>query len=365
MPPVDPHTPCHHRLAFEHATDVMLFIGTDQRIQEANPAVIRTYGYEPAELVGRPITFLRAPEDLGAFPVHWSQANTGPARFQTIHRKKDGTPFPVEVSTQSVPFGTQRLILSLIRDVSDRHELERLKGDFLNAVTHELRTPLTSIKGFTEFLEDGLAGPLSPSQLQYLAEIQLGTRQLERLVDDLLDYARIEAGRFQLRIQSLNGAALVARIAGSFAPQAAEANLSLEVGHPEGPIDLEADPDRLTQILNNLLSNAIKFTASGGTVRLELAASGPTCRFLVTDTGIGIPREQLGRVFDRFYQADSKLTRSFKGTGLGLAITRSLVQAHHGTISVESQLGVGTSFVVELPRVQPAAARAQRDILPD
>lgn len=245
--------------------------------------------------------------------------------------------------------GKVRFAIAIVHDLTERMRLERLKGDFLNAVTHELRTPLTSIKAYSEFLEDELLGPLSPEQHAFVAQLQRGANQLELLVDDLLDYARIEAGQFAVRPQPCDATAVLRQVAEAFEPIARARELTLAVSAPDERLEIQADPNRLVQILNNLMSNALKFTPAGGSVELVVAQAEAETSFVVTDTGIGIPPEHMPHLFNKFFQVESSLTRPYKGTGLGLAITKALVEAHRGSISVTSVPGQGSTFTVRLP----------------
>lgn len=246
--------------------------------------------------------------------------------------------------------GEVRFAIAIVHDLTERMRLDRLKGDFLNAVTHELRTPLTSIKAYSEFLEDELLGPLSPEQHAFVAQLQRGAHQLELLVDDLLDFARIEAGEFVVRPQPCDASAILRQVAEAFDPIARARELSLTVSAPPARLEVQADPNRLVQILNNLMSNALKFTPAGGSVELALRHAEAETAFVVADTGIGIPPEHMPQLFTKFFQAESSLTRTHKGTGLGLVITKALVEAHRGTISVTSVPGEGSTFTVRLSR---------------
>ena len=224
-------------------------------------------------------------------------------------------------------------------------ELDRLKSNFVNSVSHELRTPLTSIMGYSEFLEDEIGGTLAPEQQKFVAQIQAGTQRLQRLVDDLLDFARIDAGTFTLRIAEADFCARAREVAASVQPQMEGAHLTLAVAC-EGPLLLAMDPQRIGQVLINLLSNALKFTPEGGriTVRARPEAGGVRCE--VTDTGVGIAADDLPKLFQRFSQLPGSQAG---GTGLGLSICKALVEAHGGTIGVESEPGRGSTFWFTLP----------------
>lgn len=223
-------------------------------------------------------------------------------------------------------------------------ELDRLKINFVNSVSHELRTPLTSILGYAEFLEDEIGGALSPDQRMFVEQIQAGTQRLQRLVDDLLDFARMDAGTFQLRVEAADFCAKAAEIAASVGPMLADARLSLEVSCA-GPLVVPMDGVRIGQVLINLLTNAAKYTPPGGLIRLHVAPEDGRLRCEVTDSGVGIAAEDLPRLFQRF----SQLHGAQSGTGLGLSICKALVEAHGGEIGVLSEPGRGSTFWFTLP----------------
>jgi signal transduction histidine kinase len=229
-----------------------------------------------------------------------------------------------------------------------RH-LDRAKADFLNVISHELRTPLNFIMGFASFLEEGGAGELNERQRQLLGRVLDGSDRLLELVNNLLDYARMEAGNFRVEPRPVRLGPLVEDMVTAMAPIALKNGLTLS-WRPAPELGLVlADPARLEQAILNLVSNALKFTRAGGRVTVSAAPEGRLVRVSVADTGIGIPAEALPRLFSKFYQVDSSVTREFGGTGLGLAITKSLVEAMGGTLSVESQVGVGSTFSFTLP----------------
>lgn len=227
-------------------------------------------------------------------------------------------------------------------------ELDQLKSDLLGNVSHELRTPLASIKGYVDNLLDGVTGPLPDRQRRYLVRVRENAERLTRMVSDLLDLTRIEAGKIELLPVALDVAEAVSEAAESLRPQARarEITLSLELG-PCPPI--WGDPDKIHQVLTNLVSNAVKFSPSGGRVRVStLPGPGAMVRIAVADTGAGIPAEERERVFDKFYQVGRVDGERPSGSGLGLTIARHLVELHGGRIWVEDAAG-GSSFAVLLP----------------
>ncbi|GEM_PF-1651789 len=233
-------------------------------------------------------------------------------------------------------------------------ELDRLKDDFLNAASHELRTPLASIVGYSEFLEDGLGGPVSGEQAEYIGEIQKGARRLQRLVDDLLDFARLEAGSLNLDSHDSDLKQTISEVITSLVPQAKEGGVTLTMELPDESLNQRMDPRRIEQVLLNLAGNALKFTPQQGRVTIVARRVPGGCRVEVRDTGIGIPQNLLPLLFEKFFQVDPTSTRSYGGTGLGLSIAKAVVEAHGGEIGAESAEGLGSLFWFTLPGPESA-----------
>ncbi|MGH3008734.1 MAG: sensor histidine kinase [Gaiellaceae bacterium] len=234
-----------------------------------------------------------------------------------------------------------------LREVtSDRH-LERLRDAFVAAVSHELRTPLTSISGFVEMLEDEEES-LGDSARSYLDVIRRGTTRLQRIVEDLLLVAQIEADRLELRRAPADLTEIAAAAVDAARPAAQEKEISLEL-EADGALPLDVDAGRLGQVLDNLVSNALKFTLPGGSVVVSVRQREGRAKVEVADTGIGVPQEEVGQLFSRFYRASSATRRAIPGTGLGLVIARAIVEGHGGSVALESHEGVGTRVTVSLP----------------
>jgi signal transduction histidine kinase len=244
------------------------------------------------------------------------------------------------------------------KEMEKLRELDRLKSDFVSHVSHELRTPLTAIKGSLDNMLDGLTGDLGEKQVRYLQRMKSNTDHLVRLINDLLDLSRIEAGQISLNPRSVGLSSLIGEICDSLRPLAAVKQITLAA---EAPPDLTvvADRDRLTQILLNLTGNALKFTPSGGRIAVRAQAAGDQVRIAVADNGVGLDPKEKARIFERFYQARASDGGSTVGTGLGLSITKSLVELHGGGIVVESALGTGSTFTVTLPVSGPPASPSQ------
>lgn len=249
---------------------------------------------------------------------------------------------------------TERATLDLLqRDQIERlREVDRLKSDFINAASHELRTPLTSILGYAEFLEDNLAGELTAQQRGFVRHIQEGAKRLQHIVDDLLDFARLEAGTFQLVPRPADLVAVIQEELSLLRPQAALGHIALDFQVPARPLTVTIDPVRIGQVLQNLVGNAIKFTSAGGRVNIRLESPPHETRVEITDTGIGIPADHLCKIFNKFYQVDPSITRAHGGAGLGLSIAKALIEAHGGRIGAQSELGKGSTFTITLPNLK-------------
>jgi signal transduction histidine kinase len=231
-----------------------------------------------------------------------------------------------------------------------------MKDLFVRGVSHELRTPLTSMLGYLEILRDGEAGELSDEQQHFLEIIDRNCHRLTDLIDDILFMSRLDSGRFQLERGSVDLGELVAERVESIRPMAQNKQVELQLHISDASSVLCGDGSRLTQVVDNLLSNAVKFTPEDGDVFVTVASSGETAQLEVRDTGVGVPEDEAGRLFERFFRAST--AQNVQGTGLGLSITKAIVEAHGGTISFNSSAGVGTTFTVGLPLAERAAVDA-------
>jgi CheY-like chemotaxis protein/two-component sensor histidine kinase len=233
-----------------------------------------------------------------------------------------------------------------VRDVSERAQLEQAKSDFVATASHELRSPLTSIKGFVELLATSPDG-MSDRQREFVQIILRSTDRLVELVNDLLDVARIEAGHVEINRRAIDAGQAVREVVELIGPrvEAKQQTLRCHLG-PALPLAL-ADPARLRQIVANLLTNAHLYTPEGGRLEVSAEADGPWVKMSITDSGVGIPAEEVERVFDRFYRGSDG--RTAPGTGLGLSIVKSLVDLHEGRIEVSSRPGEGTTFTIRIP----------------
>ena len=274
----------------------------------------------------------------------------GPRRSESAHDDQPRT-YGALASPVLDSEGDVRGVVAVLRDITAQKELERMKSNFLSVVSHELRTPLHSIKGFVEIILMGKTGPVTELQEDFLKTVRTQTTSLQRMIDDLLEFSRMEAGRVKLHLGEVSLPIVAQAVAAKLAPLAEEEGLQLRVEFAAGLPEIDADRSRLEQVLTNLVENALKFTPTGGLIVVSGAQVGDRVRLTVADTGIGIPPDEQERVFDRFYQVDGSERRAYRGTGLGLSICKHIVEHHNGRIWVESDglPGHGSRFQVELP----------------
>lgn len=235
-----------------------------------------------------------------------------------------------------------------LRDVTQQRELDRLKDDFVATVSHELRTPLTSMMGFLEMIREGEAGALNDEQKRFLAIVYRSSERLQRLVGDLLFVARLDANGLQLQFAGVRVDEIVRESLESVAALARSREVELVAEIEPMPV-VSGDKERLGQLVGNLVSNALKFTPPGGRATVRTFVDGSHAVIEVADTGIGIPKAEQDRVFQRFFRSSTATEQAIPGTGLGLVISRAIAEAHGGTIGVTSDTGEGTCFRVELP----------------
>lgn len=308
-------------------------------------------GLSDAQAMGTGWAAALHPLDRERAFAEWEEAVAGRREFSSEYRflRPDGsivwvygnaTPLDPSAEEEAGYIGT-------VTDLTERIEAERLKLSFVNAVSHDLRTPLSSIMGFAEFLEDEIGGPLNAPQGEYLAQIQRGARRLEQLVDDLLDFATIEAGTFRLNVAPGDFGALLRESASSLRPQAEEGGLTLALEVGTEPLVVPMDCRRIERVVLNLIQNAIKFSPKGERITLRASVTGNWLRCEVSDRGRGIPVNAQPKLFKPFSQLEDGNVKG--GAGLGLSISKAIVEAHHGAIGVLSSLGAGSTFWFTLP----------------
>ena len=347
----------------ENAGDAIISTDMEDRILNWNRGAEVIFNYGKEEAVGKSLAILLPPGRFEELEDIRSKVQLAAVirNLEVQRKRKDGVIIDVALAVSPIHDGTGNVIgfLHLAKDITEKmryehrlRDLDKMKSDFVSNVSHELRTPLTAIKGSADNMLDGITGSLNEKQVRYLTRIKFNADRLTRLINDLLDLSRIEAGKIELKPTYLSLVTLAQEVAESIRPAALEKLISLEVASPGANVTAWADRDKVIQILMNLVGNAIKFTPPHGKVSVAIKRNGDQwMQISVADTGPGISREEANKIFDRFYQiAQAGKT---KGTGLGLAISKALVDMHGGKIWVESKVGRGSTFSFTLPAEQP------------
>jgi PAS domain S-box-containing protein len=358
-----------------------------------NRAAERIFGYTADEMIGRSIRTILPGDRQSEEDDVISRIQRGDRvdHFETIRRRKDGTLLPVSLTISPIRDADGVVIgaSKIARDITERKQAEaerarllsvaqeasRLKDEFLATLSHELRTPLNAILGYTRMLRSGLIP--ADRQGRALDTIERNAASLTEIIEDVLDVSRIISGKIRLNVRPVELQTVIRESIEAVRPAADARAIRIECILDSGEAPISGDPERLQQILWNLASNAVKFTERGGRVQVRLERANSHVEIIVSDTGIGIAREFLPFVFERFRQGDSGVTREHGGLGLGLAITKHLVEMHGGTIDVTSGgRGAGATFRVKLPlmivhpwerdevRTHPRAHRAGAALLP-
>jgi signal transduction histidine kinase len=255
----------------------------------------------------------------------------------------------LDLSIASAPIESNGVVgaVLVIRDITALQELDRKKDEFLSVASHELRTPLTTIKGYTQLLSQGAGDLGDEDRSTYLNAVLSEIDRMMGLITELLDVSRIETNRLQLEPLPIRWLEFLQRRATAFRVQNPSRKINFEGG--VGETMLVVDPDRMRQVVDNLLSNALKYSPDSSDVFIHATVQDGSMLTSVTDRGIGIPADEIPRLFERFHRARNVSSRYYGGLGLGLYIAKAIVEAHHGSISVESEEGKGATFTIRLP----------------
>ena len=353
-----------YRQLVEFSPDAILILD-GQRILFVNGAALRMFGARSQdELVGALFLDRVAPEFsetvLARLRLVLQEHQSTPALEERL-LKVDGSALDAEVQETPFIYLGQPAVQVVIRDISKRKEIERMKDEFVSTVSHELRTPLTSIQGSLGLVANGVTGALPPAAKPLVDIAHKNCGRLILLINDILDAEKIAAGKMTFAFREQELMPLLEQTIESNRAYGAPFGVRFETGETVPGAKVEVDADRLIQVITNLLSNAVKFSPRGETVTVSVRRAGGRLRIAVTDRGAGIPVEFRDRIFQKFSQADSSDRRAKGGTGLGLSISKAIVEKHHGVLSFVSDVGKGTTFFVDLP--EKAAAPAAKPVV--
>lgn len=355
------------RLLVESVVDYAIFmLDREGRVTSWNKGAEAFKGYTACEILGQSYSRFYLPEDIEkGLPQTLLKIATekGRVEHEGWRMRKDGTLFWADVVITALRDASGNLtgFAKITRDLTQRKESEMLKDQFLSVLSHELRTPINAITGFGSILEDGLAGPLTDEQLGYLRKMLQGADTLLALVDDLLDMSRVQSGKFSIETAIIDLGEVITDALSSLAPLAEQKHQRFVREIPADLPQVEADAQRVGQILLNLVNNAIKFSGDGGVICVRALVEGDHLRCEVQDQGPGIAEDDLPRLFQRFMQLDMGTTRPVGGVGLGLSICKALIEAHGGQIGVTSTPGIGSTFWFTLPLCQPPSRSANTE----
>lgn len=343
------------RTIMENIVDGLITIDIRGTIHSVNPAAVTIFGYSVDEMIGNNVKMLM-PE-----PYHSEHdgyldnyLQSGKKKVIGIGREvegkhKDGTIFPLDLAVSEMEINGQRIYSGLVRDITERKRVDKMKNEFISTVSHELRTPLTSIRGSLGLLTGGAAGELPEQAKAMLGIASSNTERLLLLINDILDIQKIESGQMAFKFQCLELLPFLEQTIKEHEAYAEQHNVHFSLKGKLDPVQVFADRDRLMQVMANLLSNAAKFSPQGKAVEISIAnLENRQIRISVTDHGPGIPKEFQPKLFDRFTQSDSSDTRQKGGTGLGLSIAKAIIEKHGGRIGFITHEGIGTTFYFDL-----------------
>jgi PAS domain S-box-containing protein len=354
---VEPYQKENKRLAFEkekmdsimhNVGEGVVVVGNDGNILMANPAARKLLGGQT------------------------SQAVVGQALKETLHEEHSlvltkGSPESVtEIEVAGQNTDTRRVLrtsnaviedsdgrtigmVSVLSDITKMKEVEQMKSDFVANVSHELRSPLAAIQKNLMVILDKTAGDINDNQQVFLSLAKENVERLTRLVNDILDLSKMEAGKMELKKNKTDLAELIRKAVASFSGWFGEKGIKSRLELPDNPVELEIDADKIIQVMNNLLSNALKFTPSKGEIKVALRGASPALEVAVTDSGVGIAEKDIKRIFSKFEQVSSNHPNGQNGTGLGLPIAKEIVEKHGGNMTVSSETGKGSTFLFTLP----------------
>ena len=338
------------RAVLTSVVEGVLVIDKDERILLFNPALEKIFGINKDRAIGKFFWEVIRNNELNHLLREVMKKNKFMTKELTLFFPEGEKVFKVHALPIKGRVDVSGLV-AVLHNISEVKKLEKMRIEFVANVSHELRTPLTSIKGFVETLKDGAID--DPKQrLRFLDIIKSHTERLNNLINDLLELSKIESKEIRLEFQPVNLRELLDAVLSNLEESLKQKGHRMKIDFPAQIPPIKADPEKIEQVFTNLLDNAIKFTPNNGEICIKAIDKGKDIQIEVSDTGIGIPREHLPRLFERFYRVDKARSRELGGTGLGLSIVKHIIQAHGGKVGVESEVGKGSRFFFVLPKDQ-------------
>lgn len=328
----------------------LVVVDAHGKVVMMNPAAERLLGVSRKEKLGKPITEGQREEQLVSLMKGSPDQEDKEIELSS---SQDETKKVLRASSAVIENENGQTIgmVSVLSDITKQKELDRLKSTFVASVSHELRTPLVAIEKSISLMLARTTGEINEAQQKFLEIAERNIKRLSRLINDLLDLSKLEAGKMELKPVPGSIERVISDCIDTLDNWAKTKSIQLKKDVEEGIPQFSFDPDRVTQVLTNLIGNAIKFTPNDGTITVGASLDGPSgaVKVRVSDTGIGIAPENIGRVFDKFYQIGERVSTDITGTGIGLSVSKEIIELHGGKIWVESEKGVGTTFFFLLP----------------
>ena len=322
----------------------VIIVDEDMQIIDANDAAIDAFGRVNESLIGKRLSeVIRDASIHKGFSKALLKGKSSQIKAEILFNDRR----TFDISITQLEIGNTKNAMGVFYDITQIEHLERVRQEFLSNISHELRTPLTSILAFIETLENGAIDD-EVNNRRFLKIIRKNAQRMHFLINDISELSAIESGNVKIKLKEVKLSALIEEVFSSLSANAKERNILLENEVPEEVLVL-ADVTRLEQMLTNLIDNAIKFNRENGSVTVRHKQEVSSDFIEVSDTGEGILQEQLSRIFERLYRGDRARSREIGGTGLGLAIVKHLARLHNGEVSVSSNLGKGSTFIIELP----------------
>lgn len=329
------------RAILESMDDGVITLNKDFIIKNINPAVTTIFGYSADDIINKNINIIIA--ELKNIEEQTEILH------ETEAHHKNGQAFPVEITLHKMIIDNTIMFTCIVRDITERKRIEKMKDEFVSTVSHELRTPLTSIRGALGLVTSGALDDLPEKAHELLVTANRNAERLMHLINDILDMQKIEAGKLEFSISKVNLMDAVEKSITDNYSYAKQHHVHVEVDDVVDNIFVDIDPLRLAQIMSNLLSNAAKFSKKESTVYIHTSIQDKFAKVSVVDSGVGIPEEYFDKIFNKFSQSDSSATRQKGGTGLGLAITKQMIESMDGSIDFTSTVGKGTTFSIYIP----------------